>query len=53
MKHVINNLYYEALRDLQQMKLSEMKLSERIKYERALIRLDALKKILDQYELSK
>ncbi len=51
MKSVINSLYYSAWNNLASMKKSEMKLSERIKYEKALTQLDAMKQIINQFEL--
>lgn len=51
MKTVVNSLYWSAVDNLQSMKKSEMTLCERIKYEKALAQLDAMKKIIDQYNL--
>lgn len=51
MKSVINELYYAAINNLSAMKKSDMTLCERIKYEKALAQLDAMKRILDKYNL--
>lgn len=51
MKQVIDNLYYSAINDLNAMRKSNMTLCERLKYERALIKLDAMKQILNKYNL--
>jgi len=52
MKNVIDNLYYSAVNNLQSMRKSDMTLCERIKYEKALTQLDAMKRILDKYDLA-
>lgn len=51
MKEVINSLYYSAINSLESMRKSDMTLCERIKYEKALVQLNAVKRILDKYEL--
>ena len=47
MKQLINQLYYYAKTDLEKMKKSNMTLCERIKYEKALTNLEAMKKVID------
>lgn len=47
MKQVITNLYWEAIRELEKMHKTKMLLSDRIAFEKALVQLDAIKKILD------
>lgn len=47
MKQTMLYLYYQAVRNLESMRKSDMTLSERIKYEKALAQLDAMKRILD------
>jgi hypothetical protein len=49
MKDVIDQLYFSVTNNLRDMKKSEMSLSERIKYEVALAKLDAMKRIIDKY----
>lgn len=49
MKQVIINLYHNAIWNLANMKKSEMSLSDRIKYEKALSQLETIKLILDNY----
>lgn len=49
MKEVLNSLYYSAVNNLSNMKKSEMSLSERVHYEKAMAQLDAMKRILDKY----
>lgn len=49
MKSVIDNLYRSAKNDLNEMQKSQMSLKDRIKYERALANLDAMKQIVDQF----
>lgn len=48
MKQLINNLYYDARNSLLSMKKSHMTISERIKYENAIIQLNMMKQIIDQ-----
>jgi hypothetical protein len=48
MYKVIISLYYQAKNNLTSMKVSEMSLSDRIKYEKALTELDAMKQLIDR-----
>lgn len=52
MKYVINDLYAEAMWQLDQIKRSKLHLAERVALEKALAKLDAIKKILSQSALS-
>lgn len=52
MKNLIDTLYWEANRSLESMHKSDMTLTERIKYEKALVQLDIMKRILDKHTLS-
>lgn len=52
MNDVINNLYWEAERALKRMKKSNMSLSDRVDFEVALAKLDALHKITRKYTLN-
>jgi len=52
MRQVIYDLYWESVRELEQIKKSKLLLSERVALEKALIKLDAIKKILNQCTIS-
>lgn len=52
MKQVINELYWEAIRDLEKIQRSKLLLSERIALEKALVKLDALKKLINIFTLT-
>lgn len=47
MKQLIKDLYYESQRDLNNIKKSKMALSDRLLLEKALVRLEDMKKIMD------
>lgn len=47
MKQVLNSLYWIAKNDLDKMKKSEMSLSQRVHYEKALSSLATMKLIID------
>ena len=47
MKKVIQDLYWEAMRDLEKIHRKKMLLSERIALESALTKLDAIKKLIN------
>lgn len=51
MKDLINTYYYDALKSLRDMRLSDMSLKERIKYERALLQFEFMKRVLDKHDL--
>lgn len=53
MKQLINGLYYDAKSTLDKMKRSDMTLCERIKYEKALTNLEAMKRVIDACEIVK
>lgn len=48
-KDIITHLYYSAINNLWEMKVSEMSLRERVLYEKAIVQLDAMKRIIDKY----
>lgn len=52
MKYVIVDLYNEAVRALDDIKRSKLHLSERVALEKALAKLDAMKKIIAHSTLS-
>lgn len=47
MKQVIRELYWAAISDLDQIKKTKLNISERIALEKALARLDAIRRMLD------
>jgi len=47
MKYVINDLYREAISELDKIKRSKLHLAERVALEKALAKLDAIRKILN------
>lgn len=47
MKEVINKIYWDAKSNLGQMQLSKMSLKDRVKYEKGLAQLEAMKRIID------
>ncbi len=51
MKDIVNSLYYSATENLIDMKKERMLLSDRIKYEKALVQLSIMKKIIDKCNL--
>ena len=52
MKQLINNLFWDAERDFKSMRKSDMKLSERIKYEKAMLRLELMKQLMDKNDFT-
>jgi hypothetical protein len=49
MKQVVLDLYWSARTNLQSMEVSKMKLSDRIKYEKALVQMDSIQQIIDKF----
>lgn len=47
MKYLINDLYFESIRELEKLPKSRFLISERVALEKALAKLDAIKKILN------
>lgn len=47
MKQVINDLYRETLWELEKIKKGKLLLSERVALEKAVVKLDAIKKLLN------
>lgn len=47
MKQLLNDLYWKVLEDMEKLKKSEMRLSERLAYERAVTHLNQIKAILN------
>lgn len=47
MRQVISDLYYEALRELENIKKTKLLISERIALEKAVTKLEAMKKVLN------
>lgn len=50
MKQVIISLYWDAVSDLDKIKRSTLRLSDRLALEKAIVRLEAIKKLLDYYK---
>jgi hypothetical protein len=49
MKQVMNDLYWEALREIEKIHKGKLLLSERVALEKAMTKLDAMRKILNYY----
>lgn len=47
MKSIIRQLYWETITELEKIKKGELRLSERIAYEKAIVKLDVIKKLLE------
>ena len=52
MKNLMQNIYWDAERNLEDMKKSNMTLTERIKYEKAMVQLRMLKTLIDKSEIN-
>lgn len=52
MKQIINELYWDALRDLEKIHKSKLLLSERVALEKAIVKLESIKKILNVCSLT-
>lgn len=51
MKNLIHELYREAYYELEKIKRSELKLSERIALEKALVKLEDMKKVMSYCDI--
>lgn len=47
MKQLLNDLYWESIQEMEKIKKSKLSLSERIALERAVTKLETMKKILN------
>jgi len=50
MKEIMKQLYWEALNDLDKIKKSRLMLSERIGLEKAIVKMELIKRLLDKIE---
>lgn len=47
MKSIIHHFYYESMRDLEKIQKSKLRIAERVALEKAIVRLEDLKRLLD------
>lgn len=51
MKQIIKDLYWEARKELLNMKKTGMSLADRIAYEKALVHLEMMQRLINQSEI--
>ncbi len=51
MKQILHNLYWQGMDELRRMKKAKMSLADRISYEKAIVYMETLKKLIDSSEI--